>query len=99
MQCLLYLHSSYGLPLCLSGIANPLSFSKEMADHDLRREAMKRQKSQAREVFGADQEMGMQGNVERVTGEMREGEDVEDPAKIVQMLSRICLLPCSAKAA
>lgn len=70
-----------------------------MADHDLRREAMKKQKSQSGGVSEADQEMGMQRNVERVTGEMREGEDVEDLAKIVHMLSHICLLPCSAKAA
>ncbi|KAK7262355.1 hypothetical protein RJT34_29924 [Clitoria ternatea] len=41
MQSMLNLR---GVPLCLSGITNPLSLSDEMADHDRRRKAMKRQR-------------------------------------------------------
>ncbi|KAF7823434.1 Fos-related antigen 2 like [Senna tora] len=45
MQCMLNLGASYGLPVCLSGISHspPLPLSTQMADHDLRRQAMKRE--------------------------------------------------------
>ncbi|KAL2328650.1 hypothetical protein Fmac_022077 [Flemingia macrophylla] len=36
---------SHGVPLCLSGVTNPLALSKEMADHERRRKAMKMQRS------------------------------------------------------
>ncbi|XP_030968795.1 uncharacterized protein LOC115989249 isoform X3 [Quercus lobata] len=75
MQSLLNLHCSYGLPLCVSGIAHHLTLSKEMADHDRRREAIKRQRSQARKELHANQDLGTRGNHERVFGEINEGED------------------------
>nr|POE92958.1 hypothetical protein CFP56_75307 [Quercus suber] len=75
MQSLLNLHCSYGLPLCVSGIAHHLTLSKEMADHDRRREAIKRQRSQAREELHANQDLGTRGNHERVFGEIKEGEN------------------------
>ncbi|XP_030968787.1 uncharacterized protein LOC115989249 isoform X2 [Quercus lobata] len=73
MQSLLNLHCSYGLPLCVSGIAHHLTLSKEMADHDRRREAIKRQRSQARKELHANQDLGTRGNHERVFGEINEG--------------------------
>ncbi|KAF9606255.1 hypothetical protein IFM89_024076 [Coptis chinensis] len=42
---------NYGLPLCVSGISHPLALSLEMADHDLRRESIRRHRSQGRERF------------------------------------------------
>ncbi|KAF5202943.1 hypothetical protein FRX31_007470 [Thalictrum thalictroides] len=54
------MHGSYGLPLCVSGFSHPFSFSMEIADHDLRRESMKRHRStQAIEGFAANRNMGM----------------------------------------
>ncbi|XP_047171555.1 uncharacterized protein LOC124839697 [Vigna umbellata] len=53
MQFMLNLRVTHGLPLCLSGVTNPLSFSKEIADHDSRRKNMKKQKSVARESVHA----------------------------------------------
>ncbi|KAK2968965.1 hypothetical protein RJ640_012419 [Escallonia rubra] len=100
MQPIFNLQSSCGLPICLSGITRPLTVSTEMADHDRRREAMKkRHKSQSREVLPADQEMGLVRNHERVVGEIREGEIEGDLAGIVLDLSYRCLQACTAKAA
>lgn len=71
-----------------------------MADHDLRREAMKKHKSQSVGVSEADQEMGMQRTFETVIWEMIGGEVDEDLEILVNVLSYIFLqLPCSAKAA
>ncbi|KAL4610233.1 hypothetical protein ACB092_08G037000 [Castanea dentata] len=98
MQSLLNLRCSYGLPLCVSGIAHPLTLSKEMADHDRRREAIKRQISQAREELHANQDLGTRGNHERVFGEINEGEVDGDLACVFNDLSHTNS-PCTAKAA
>uniref|UniRef100_A0A7N2KPV5 RNase H type-1 domain-containing protein n=1 Tax=Quercus lobata TaxID=97700 RepID=A0A7N2KPV5_QUELO len=45
-----------------------------MADHDRRREAIKRQRSQARKELHANQDLGTRGNHERVFGEINEGQ-------------------------
>ncbi|KAK4790991.1 hypothetical protein SAY86_031404 [Trapa natans] len=45
MQSMLHINSCYGLPLCISSIPPPLTLSKEMADHDRRRNAVKRLRS------------------------------------------------------
>ncbi|KAK3028158.1 hypothetical protein RJ639_038682 [Escallonia herrerae] len=99
MQSIFNLQSSCGLPICLSGITRPRTVSTEMADHDRRREAMKRHKSQSREVLHVDQEMGLVRNHERIVGESREGEIEGDLAAIVRELSYRCLQACTAKAA
>ncbi|KAE9616658.1 hypothetical protein Lal_00034681 [Lupinus albus] len=57
MQSMLNLRANHGIPLCLSGITNPLSLSKEIADHDRRRkDMMRKQRSLAREGVHANQE-------------------------------------------
>lgn len=68
-----------------------------MADHDLRREAIKRQRSQAREELHANQDLGTRGNHERVFGEINEGEG-GDLACVFNDLSHTNS-PCTAKAA
>ncbi|KAG6619685.1 hypothetical protein I3842_Q088300 [Carya illinoinensis] len=99
MQSMSSLHGcSYGLPLCVSGIAHPLSFSKEMADHDLRREAIKRQRSQSLAEPHANQEMGTQRFIERVLAEIKEGEVDGDLAGLLNDLAPI-YWACTAKAA
>ncbi|KAK7404682.1 hypothetical protein VNO78_05638 [Psophocarpus tetragonolobus] len=51
------MRATNGVPLCLSGITNPLSLSlsKEMADHERRRKAIKRHRSVARKGNHANQ--------------------------------------------
>uniref|UniRef100_A0A2N9FRV5 Uncharacterized protein n=1 Tax=Fagus sylvatica TaxID=28930 RepID=A0A2N9FRV5_FAGSY len=98
MQSLLNLHSSYGLPICVSGISHHPTLSKEMADHDRRREAIKRQRSQGEEQVHANSDMGTWGNHERVIGEIKEGEVDEDLAGVLNDLS-CSYLACIAKAA
>ncbi|XP_021640551.1 uncharacterized protein LOC110635499 [Hevea brasiliensis] len=94
MQSMLNLQGSYGLPLSVSGITHHLPLSKEMVDHDRRREAIKKQRSQARECLHANQELGS----ERGTSDFQEeGELDEDLASVLQDLS--CSLSCTAKAA
>ncbi|OIW08583.1 hypothetical protein TanjilG_03259 [Lupinus angustifolius] len=58
MQSMLNLRAIHGVPICLSGITNPLSLSlsKEIADHDRRRKDMRKQRSLAREGVHANQE-------------------------------------------
>ncbi|KAK2643302.1 hypothetical protein Ddye_025065 [Dipteronia dyeriana] len=103
MQSMLSLHGTYGLPLCVSGITHNLTLSKEMADHDLRREAMKKKKkrkTQRSEVLHSNLEMGNQTNFE--TEQLQQAfllVDDEDLARLLQDLSNICLSNCTAKAA
>ncbi|CBI16279.3 hypothetical protein VitviT2T_007998 [Vitis vinifera] len=89
----LNLHGSYGLPLCVSGITHRHTVSDEMADHDRRREAMKRKISQARESVHTNQEMGIGRNYGREVEQIKEGEVDEDHDHY-----RPCLA-CTAKAA
>ncbi|KAJ9188889.1 hypothetical protein P3X46_000244 [Hevea brasiliensis] len=98
MQCGLNLHGTYGLPLSVSGITHRhLPLSKEMVDHDRRREAMKKQRSQAREGLRANRELGFERNFERVVRNIQESEMNEDLASFLQDLS--CSLARTAKAA
>ncbi|XVE59784.1 hypothetical protein DITRI_Ditri05aG0075000 [Diplodiscus trichospermus] len=100
MQSMLNLHATYGLPLCVSGITQHFILSEEMADHDRRREAMKKQKSRASESLHANQEMGIQEKIERVVEETMEAEVDGDGATVFQDLSCSCLpCSCTAKAA
>ncbi|XP_015884379.1 uncharacterized protein LOC107420033 [Ziziphus jujuba] len=98
MQSMFNLQTTFGLPLCVSGITHRLTFSQEMADHDLRREAMKKQRSRSREGVHANQEMGSQRNCDRVMEELRKGEVDEDLASGPHDLSYTCSA-CTAKAA
>lgn len=70
-------------------------FDFRMADHDRRREAMKRQRSQAREDLNANHEMGIERIRERVVEEIKEG----DLAALLHDLSLCYLANCTAKAA
>ncbi|EOY33081.1 hypothetical protein QUC31_019128 [Theobroma cacao] len=98
MQSMLNLHTTYGLPLCVSGITKHFILSEEMADHDRRREAMKKKRSRASESLHADREMGIQENFETVVEQIMEGEVDGDGAIVLQHLSCSCLA-CTAKAA
>ncbi|KAK9940194.1 hypothetical protein M0R45_016865 [Rubus argutus] len=95
MQSMLNLHGSFGLPLCVSGITHHHHLTHEMADHDRRREAMKRQRSQAREDLNANHEMGIDRIRERVVEEIKEG----DLAALLHDLSLCYLANCTARAA
>ncbi|OAY37969.1 uncharacterized protein LOC110627004 isoform X2 [Manihot esculenta] len=81
MQSMLNLHGTYGLPLSVSGITHHLPLSNELVDHDRRREAIKKQRSQARERLHANQEMGFERLVVR---DFQEGEMNEDLASFLQ---------------
>ncbi|KAH7560990.1 hypothetical protein JRO89_XS10G0155400 [Xanthoceras sorbifolium] len=76
-----------------------------MADHDRRREAMKKQRSEAREtvmvLLHSNLQMGIQTNFERdlLQGVDDHDLDGEDLACLLQDLSNICLSNCTAKAA
>ncbi|GFZ20486.1 hypothetical protein Acr_28g0011910 [Actinidia rufa] len=95
MQSFLKLPGNSGLPVCLSGITHPLSLSKEMADHDLRREAMKKQK---RKICHGNHDLGIARNHERETGEIKDGEIDRDLAGLLNDLIYM-IWACPAKAA
>ncbi|XP_021889795.1 uncharacterized protein LOC110808574 [Carica papaya] len=63
LQSTTNLHGIYGLPLCVSGFTHHLTFSKQMADHDERRKAMKEKRS-AKEM-GNDLQRRSHGRVLR----------------------------------
>ncbi|XVF69390.1 hypothetical protein PTKIN_Ptkin11bG0077800 [Pterospermum kingtungense] len=89
MQSMLNLHASYGLPLCVSGITHHFILFEEMADHDRRREAMKKHRSRASDCL--PKEMGV--------GEIMEAEADGDGATVLLDLSCCSCLACTAKAA
>ncbi|PRQ33688.1 hypothetical protein RchiOBHm_Chr5g0060411 [Rosa chinensis] len=96
MQSMLNLHGTFGLPLCVSGITHhPPHLTHEMADHDRRREAMKKQRSRAREELNANQELGIDRIRGRVAEEIMDG----DLAALLHDLSLCYLANCIAKAA
>ncbi|KAM0045139.1 hypothetical protein Hdeb2414_s0009g00300661 [Helianthus debilis subsp. tardiflorus] len=66
MQSIFNIRSAYGLPLCLSGLTrfHHLSLSTQIADHDRRRNEMKRAKTENRNVIPADE---IDGEVTEVT--------------------------------
>lgn len=72
-----------------------MAFDFRMADHDRRREAMKRQRSQAIEDLNANHEMGIDRIRERVVEEIKEG----DLAALLHDLSLCYLANCTARAA
>ncbi|XVF47128.1 hypothetical protein PTKIN_Ptkin03bG0084200 [Pterospermum kingtungense] len=98
MQSMLNLHATCGLPLCVSGITQHFILYEEMADHDRRREAMKKQRSRGSESPHANQEMGVEESFEGTVEEIMEAEVDGDQATVFQVLSCSCLA-CTAKAA
>ncbi|EXB98565.1 hypothetical protein L484_014409 [Morus notabilis] len=95
MQPMFSLHSTCGLPLCVSTITHHLTFSKDMADHDLRREAMKKHRSRGGEGVHANQEVGFQRLCERLLGQIKREADSDE---LLRDLSHSGLA-CIAKAA
>ncbi|KAI3688197.1 hypothetical protein L1987_81907 [Smallanthus sonchifolius] len=98
MQSIFDLRSTSGLPLCLSGVTryHHLSLSKEIADHDRRREEMKRSKLENSSLLPADE----------IDGEVREIEVVLRSSDLVIFnldddddQSSLRHTPCTAKAA
>nr|XP_027191845.1 uncharacterized protein LOC101490512 [Cicer arietinum] len=79
MQSMLSLRATHGVPLCLSGITNPLALSKEMADHDRRRKAMRKQRS-----LHANQQKTKQRNINNDFVEIKD--DDQDLDQILYQL-------------
>nr|VDD20529.1 unnamed protein product [Brassica oleracea] len=83
------LSGNYGFPLCIFGIAQQLSISREMADHDKRRKGMKkRRRSEESRSNGEEEMVGM-----------RESEDVRDLIALFQDLVSWNFSSRTAKAA
>nr|KAJ0211647.1 hypothetical protein LSAT_V11C400217100 [Lactuca sativa] len=86
MQSIMNISTTFGLPLCLSGVTrhHQLSLSREIADHDRRREATKRVISERRSRLTAD----------AIGGEVSGDDDDDDDDQ-----SSLCINRCPAKAA
>ncbi|KAL7596914.1 uncharacterized protein LOC111877502 [Lactuca sativa] len=95
MQSTMNIRTTYGLPLCLSGLTNHhhLSLSKQIADHDRRREAMKVATSETRSRGGV------------IDGEVRENEVIHRSSDLRKFSgddddqSSLLHTSCTAKAA
>ncbi|CDY69677.1 BnaAnng31180D [Brassica napus] len=83
------LSGNYGFPLCISRIAQQLSISKEMADHDRRRKGMKKKRRSEESMSHGEEEM---------VG-MRESEDARDLIALFQDLVSWSVSSHTAKAA
>ncbi|CDY70355.1 BnaAnng33410D [Brassica napus] len=83
------LSGNYGFPLCISRIAQQLSISKEMSDHDRRRKGMKKRRRSEESMSHGEEEM---------VG-MRESEDARDLIALFQDLVSWSFSSHTAKAA
>ncbi|KAF2560428.1 hypothetical protein F2Q70_00014691 [Brassica cretica] len=94
------LSGNYGFPLCIFGIAQQLSISREMADHDKRRKGMKkRRRSEESSSHGEEEMVGVERFDELWLQEMRESEDVRDLIALFQDLVSWSFSSRTAKAA
>ncbi|KAI3791413.1 hypothetical protein L2E82_05182 [Cichorium intybus] len=97
MQSILNIRTTYGLPLCLSGVPRhhrrPLS--KEIADHDRRREVTKRAISENRSHLPSDSIDGEVSEIEAV----HRSSDLRNPNGDDDDQSSVSHTPCLAKAA
>ncbi|KAL0460678.1 UNVERIFIED_CONTAM: hypothetical protein Slati_0695000 [Sesamum latifolium] len=94
---MLSIMNNCGLPVCLSGIYHPLALSKEMADHERRREEMKKMWFQ--ENMERCEEMSRAHDREALgDGADTDEDDAEDGTVIIHDFSCISLA-CTAKAA
>ncbi|MCD9646804.1 hypothetical protein HAX54_036987 [Datura stramonium] len=80
-----------GLPICLAGIMHPLPLSKEMTDHNGRREAMKKLRVKMGGTWSTNQ-VSSRGR------DFREKISEIDEDLIAVLLCDFCL-SCTAKAA
>ncbi|CAN6806471.1 unnamed protein product [Brassica oleracea] len=93
------LSGNYGFPLCISGIAQQLSLSKEMADHDKRRKGMKRRRRSDESTSHGGEEMGVERFHELWLQEMTESEDFRDLVALLQNLGSWSFSSHTAKGA
>ncbi|CAN7121883.1 hypothetical protein BRARA_B01039 [Brassica rapa] len=94
------LSGNYGFPLCISRIAQQLSISKEMADHDRRRKGMKkRRRSEESMSHGEEEMVGVERFDELWIQQMRESEDARDLIALFQDLVSWSVSSHTAKAA
>ncbi|KAF2562269.1 hypothetical protein F2Q70_00014688 [Brassica cretica] len=93
------LSGNYGFPLCISGIAQQLSLSKEMADHDKRRKVVKRRRRSYESRSHGEEEMGVERYNELWLQEIRESEEVRDLVALLQDLESWSFSSHTAKAA
>ncbi|KAJ0261367.1 hypothetical protein HA466_0045020 [Hirschfeldia incana] len=93
------LSGNYGFPLCISGIAQQLSLSKEMADHDKRRKGMKKRRRSDESRSQGEEEMGVHRSDEPWLQEIGESEAVRDLVALFQDLGSWNLSSYTARAA